>query len=124
MRTVSFYHRDTGLLNGSHVIASDDNAVALNTPPDHIAIDGHHDQWTKCVDLATGEVVDYTPPAPSSEALAAQAKTDRRAAALAAIARLEAAQPRAVREAILDPLGSSGRLRSINDQIAALRGDL
>ena len=58
-RAVSFYHRETGLFSGNHLVASDDNAVMLNTPPDHIAIDGHHDHLSKKADITTGEVVDY-----------------------------------------------------------------
>ena len=50
-RHVSFFHRLTGLLNGVHFLASDANIVALNTPPDHIAIDGHHDHLSKRVDV-------------------------------------------------------------------------
>lgn len=96
MKTVSFYHRETGLLNGQMLIASDDEAVALNTPPDHAAIDGHHDPLTKRVDvdvhkrqmalnaeiltqedkqrrqaeldaLQAKVLVDYQPPAPSAD---------------------------------------------------------
>jgi hypothetical protein len=87
MRQVSSYHKETRLLNGSHLLASDDAAIALNTPPDHIAIDGHHDSLSKRVDVANPEtidvyvtsdqsdiptkvtrykVVDYEPPAPST----------------------------------------------------------
>lgn len=124
MRVVSFYHKESGVLHDKIVMTSSDDAVEVNTPPDHIAIDGAHDSKCKRVDIATGEVVDYTPPAPSAEAVFAQTKIDRRAAALAAIARLEASQARAVREAIIDPLGGLQRLKAINDEIAALRGDL
>jgi hypothetical protein len=89
MRMVSFFNKGTGLFNGSHMICSDDAAVALNTPPDHIAIDGHHDHLSKCVDVFCGapeivdavnqygiptggkltlhKVIEYQPPAPSAD---------------------------------------------------------
>ena len=85
MRTVSFFHKETGMFNGNHMIVSDDSVLALNTPPDHIVIDGHHDPLSKRVDLAAPpelvddinqygvimgkrivhKVVDYVPPQPS-----------------------------------------------------------
>jgi hypothetical protein len=124
MKVVSFYDVASGLFHGNQLIASDDELIAANTPAGHIAIDGHHDRLSKRVDLATGQVVDYTPPAPSAQLLALQAAGDRRKAALARIAQLEASQGRAVREAIIDPIGGLSRLKAINDEIAALRGDL
>lgn len=39
MKVVRFYHRETGLFHRTRVILSDDAAVALNTPANHIAID-------------------------------------------------------------------------------------
>src|ERR1700675_463680 len=52
MKIVSFFHKDTGLFNGEQLFASDETAIAANTPPDHIAIEGHHDHLSKRVDLA------------------------------------------------------------------------
>jgi hypothetical protein len=121
MRTVVFYHKDTGLLNGTHFMASDDELIALNTPPNHIAIEGDHDHLTKRVDVTTGEVVDYQRPA---DELAAEAKGIARQTALMKIASLEASQHRAIREAALGGLGAAARLQSIDDQISALRADL
>ena len=39
MRHVTFYHLQTGLLNGVSLLCSDDAAVALNVPKDHAPID-------------------------------------------------------------------------------------
>lgn len=136
MRTVSFFHRETGLLNGQLLIASDDEAVALNTPADHIAIDGHHDSLTQRVDLATAQVVDYQPPQPSPDhewnveskrwvlGAATAARQAARSSALLAIGQLEAKGIRAMRELALNTLGAADRLKSIDDQISALRADL
>lgn len=121
MKTVAFYHKETGLLNGMRFMASDDELIALNTPPGHIAIEGEHDHLTKRVDVTTGEVIDYQRPA---DELAADVKTDGRVTALMMIASLEASQHRAIREAALGNPGAAARLQSIDDQITALRADL
>jgi hypothetical protein len=141
-RHVTFYHKDTGLLNGLSVMVSDDSAVALNTPKDHVAIDnpleGPLDHLSQRVDL-TGEkpvVVDYQPPQPSPDhEWNAEAKRwrlkpgaadrqARRLAALAEIARLEATQPRAVREALCGDTAALQRLRTIDEAITKLRTEL
>jgi hypothetical protein len=88
MKTVSFFHKDTGALHSNQLICSDDSVVAMNTPADHIAIDGHFDHLSKRVDVANPEfvdvyvnrtktdtpakalrykVVDYVPPSPSDD---------------------------------------------------------
>jgi hypothetical protein len=66
MRVVSFYHRETGLFSGRHLMVSDPALIPLNTPQDHIAIEGdHYDPLTQRVDVTTGKVVDHLPPKPS-----------------------------------------------------------
>jgi hypothetical protein len=68
MRVVSFYHRETGMFNGRHLMVSDPAMIPLNTPPDHIAIEGdHYDPLTQRVDIATGKVIDHLPPQPSPD---------------------------------------------------------
>jgi hypothetical protein len=136
VRQVSFFHKDTGLLNGSHLMSSDHRAVALNTPADHIAIDGHHDYLSKRVDIATGLVIDYQPPAPSADhewnaetkrwalSAAVLAKQQERAAALAQIAALEASQHALVRKLLLGSLSARPRLQAIEDEIASLQAAL
>lgn len=136
MRQVSFYHKETGVLNGVQLIVSNHAAVALNTPPDHIAIDGCHDAQSYRVDVATGELIDWQPPQPSSDHewnakarrwrlnAAAEAREGARRSALAQIAMLEASQHRAIREAALGKTGAGARLQAIDDQIAKLRQQL
>jgi hypothetical protein len=51
-RYVSFAHKDTGIFDGVHLTVSDDAVVSLNTPADHLAIEGHHDPLSKRVDVA------------------------------------------------------------------------
>lgn len=136
MRTVGFYHKQTGLLNGDSLITSDDAAVALNTPVDHIAIDGSHDHLSMRVDISTGELIDYKPPPPSMDhqwdevtrrwklnAVAAD-RLARKVAAGLRIAQLESTQHRAIREHALGFSGAPARLKAIDDEIASLRSHL
>lgn len=121
MKRYSFFDLSTGLLAAHQYGTSDPADVALNTPPGHGVIDGHHDRSSKRVDITTGELVDYQRPA---EEIAAQVAIDRRSLALSQIAQLEASQHRAVRESALGIAGAAARLTAIDTQIAALRGDL
>jgi hypothetical protein len=143
-RSVSFYNKNTGLFADSRITASSDELVRLNTPVDHIAIDGHHDHMCKKVDLATGQIVDHQPPAPSDDyewndgtkrwilKQAIQDKLTARANALQRIAALEAAQPRIMREIIIhllhkrdgEPEYALNQLIEIDDQITELRKEL
>lgn len=141
MKSVSFYHRETGLFNGTHLIVSDDAAVALNTPTDHIAIDGQHDHLSKCVNVETQGVIDYQPPEPSSDhewnvekkrwvlGAKAQELRNRQAVARSRITVLETSQARAIRESILGPgseqyAEAKRRLQEIENEIQQLRNDL
>ena len=145
MRTVSFYDTKTGLLNGNHMIVSDDSALALNTPEGHAAIDGHHDPLTKRIDVENPEIVDvheagdksyaptrvakynvidYQPPAPSADHVAALAKQEASTAALAQIAALDFKSIRAMRELALGKDGAAQRLASIEAQIVAHRANV
>lgn len=133
MKAVSFYRKDTGLFNGTHLIASDAKVVALNTPAGHIAIDGHHDHLSQKVDLATGHIVDYRPPRPSPDdewnmetkrwepSAAAVAQASKRAAAGARIEQMHIASVRALREHALGIGDAAVRLKAIDDEIALLR---
>jgi hypothetical protein len=134
MKAVSFYHKDTGLLHSNQMLFSDETQVAFNTPPDHIAIEGHHDPLSKCVNIETGEVVDYQPPQPSADhewdaamkrwqlSAVAQAKLAAKASAVARIAELEASQHAVVRELLLGSKDARERLQEIHDNIKALGG--
>ncbi len=133
MKCVSFYHKETGLFNGTKLTVSDDSMIGINTPADHIAIEDFYDHLSQRVDIASGQVIDYQPPAPSAdhewnvttkrwqlkpEIVAKQAA---RAQALRSIASLEASQARTLREFALGVDGAKDRLHAIDQQIAGLR---
>lgn len=63
MKTYAFYDPKTGLLLDARVMLADSQLEA-NTPPGFVALEGHFDHLQQRVDVATGEVVDYQPPAP------------------------------------------------------------
>lgn len=149
MIAVSFFHRETGLLNGIQLTASDDEAVLLNTPVDHLPVNGHHDHLSKRVDVRNpsfiesedGErvpvfsVIDYKPPRPSSDhewndatkrwqlSAAAAAKIDRSDFVKARILQLVECQHRHVREHCLGVAGASLELQKIHDEITTLQKD-
>lgn len=130
----SFAHRETGIFNGAILTASDQAAVALNTPADHMAVAGHHDYLCKRVDITTGAIVDWQPPQPSPDhewheptkrwrlSEAAQAKAAAHAAARQRITALEAQSGPLVRKAALGDVNAIARLRSIDDEITQLLG--
>ena len=115
-------------------------AVIRNTPAGATAIAGQYDRLSQRVDVATGEVIDYQPPAPSADHEWRESVNDGRPRwvktaevvqreradriARARIAELEAAQPRAIREHALGDESATARLQAIDQEIAALRGDL
>jgi hypothetical protein len=134
MKVVSFYHRETGIFNGRHLMVSDPAMIPLNTPPDHIAIDGdHYDHLTQRVDVATGKVVDHIPPQPSDDhewnAISRKwqikpeitARQQARKLALARITELELKALRALREHALGKPGAQERLGAIDTEISQLR---
>lgn len=139
MKHVTFYHKDTGMLNPLSVMVTDDDAVRLNTPADHIPIDhpvgGQLDHRSQRVDIASGNVVEYQPPRPSDDhewnantrrwelSEDAASREAARSSALKQIRSLEASQDRAVREALIGR-GGLDRLRDIDSQISELRKQL
>jgi hypothetical protein len=135
VRHASFYHKDTGIFSGYHV-HTDEPGIALNTPPDHVAIEGAHDHLSKRVDLTTGEVIDYQPSAPSPDhewnadtkrwqlSAAALGKIAAKSAALARIAALEASQHAVLRKALLGDPAALAQLAAIDGEIVALQGTL
>jgi len=136
MKIWSMYDPATGLFLGRTFAATEDSHVATNTADHEVAIEGSFDHLSHRVDLATGAVVDYQPPQPSSDhewnaaskrwqlTAAVAAKQAARAAALGQIAMLEASQHRAVREAALGDPAAAATLKAIDDQIKALRAQL
>jgi len=138
MRTWSFYDQETGDISGKRFRAINDRVLAANTPTGFTAIEGAFDRLSQRVDVETGKVIDYQPPAPDDdhewnatrrrwvkkpEVLAAE-RRDK--AARDRIAELEASQLRATREHLLDPIdpAPTARLRAIDDEIKTLRSDL
>lgn len=117
MRVWSFYDPQTGLLSGA-TFGGNAEMLAANTPEGLAALEGEHNHRAKRMDIATGEVVDYTPPPPSPEQVAATA----RAETISRILALEASQLRALREAVLS--GDVRRLEAIEQEIQKLRGGL
>jgi hypothetical protein len=131
----SIYNLETGLFT-SVIIAVHDDLLDANTPSGHKTLIGRYDHLSQRVDLATGEVVDYQPPQPSSDdewnaetkrwqlIAAAADRANRHISASEHIGLLEASQHRALREHALGYPGAVDRLKEIDQEIAALRKDL
>ena len=140
IRRFSFYDKATGLFSGRIDFVDDadrvDQYISANVATGHGALEGMFDHLSQKVDIETGKVIDYQPPAPSSDHEwnattkrweLSQAVQQRRAAheaAMARIASLEASAHRPLREALLGVAGSRERLERIEAQIAELRKDL
>lgn len=137
MKAVSFYHQESGVIADYKMHASDDRIVALNTPADHLPIEGHFDHLSQKVDPVTKTIIDHQPGKPSEQhewsaaakrwllSDAAQANKDAAQGARQQIAHLERnAQPRALREHALGYDGAQARLKAIDDEISALRRHL
>lgn len=133
MREVSFFHRETGIFHGTILHATSDDLVAANTPPDHIAIEGFHDNLSKRVDVenvklqkdgdgnefAVYSVIEWIPPIPSQDhvwnpeakrwqlSTAASEKIAKKNAALARIAELESSQHKLSRKLLLNVAGGA-----------------
>jgi hypothetical protein len=140
MRQFHFYDASTGLFHSSSVVINapfgHEETAQKNCPAGHNIIEGVFDPLCQRVDLATGQVIDYQPPAPSTDhewnsaakrwelSPAAQSKAEARAAASARIAELEASQHRHVRDLLLGSLSARPRLQAIGDEITKLTADL
>jgi hypothetical protein len=137
MRVVSFYHKESGLFHPRHLMSSDAKSIALNTPPDHIAIDGdHYDRLSQRIDIKTGELVDLLPEQPSADhewnttdrrwqmkpEIVAREETRRHA--LLRITQLEMSGVRSLRELALGEARAADRLRALDSEIAQLRKSL
>lgn len=111
----SFYDPGTGLFADRHKYVHT-KMIEANTPAGLVAIKGRFDPRSHRVDVATGEVVPYTPPEePDSPALAA-------VKARARIRELERQSIGPIRALALDPLNLTAkqRLQAIDDEIASL----
>lgn len=141
-RQFHFYDNATGVLHAKRIATDADTDAArsfaeANAPPGHHYIEGTYDHLSQRVDVETGKVVDYQPPAPSGDHVwntdikrwvlsdEARIKTDKRESALQQITALEAKQPRILREIFLkEGDGAEKRLHDIEEQIIELRKDL
>jgi hypothetical protein len=139
IKIFSFFQKETGVVASKLYKISDhagfESDLRLNTPIDHMAIEGQYDHLSKRVDIATGQVIDYQPPAPSADhewnadtkrwqlSAAAQANAQTRTAATARIAELVASQHRHVRGLALDKPGAREALQAIDGEIAALEAE-
>jgi hypothetical protein len=137
MRVVSFYHKVTGMFHARHLMSSDAKAIALNTPRDHIALDGDHfDRLSQRMDVNTGKVVDQVPVQPSidhewnatdrrwqvkPEVLA---REETRRHAILRISQLEQSGIRSLRELALGEAKAADRLKALDAEIAELRRSL
>ena len=63
----SIYDAETGLFNGTRIDCLSVDTLTQNTPPGHAAMAGNFDYMSQRVDLSTGEVVDWQPPAPPDD---------------------------------------------------------
>jgi hypothetical protein len=137
MRVVSFHHRVSGLFHGRHLMSSDANAIVLNTPRDHIAIDGDHfDRLSQRIDITTGKVIDQLPAQPDVDhewnatdrrwQLKAEvvAKEETRRHAILRIRQLELTGLRSLRELALGETKAADRLKTLDSEIATLRKTL
>jgi hypothetical protein len=132
-----FYHQDTGIFHPVVLTTDDERQISVNTPADHVAIEGSFDPPSKKVDIATGQIVDFVPPQPSPDHewdettrrwvlnAAAADRNARRTAALARIAELEhSVQPGLLRAVALGQEGAKEKLAALDAEIAKLREGL
>lgn len=136
IKTYSFYDSSTGLFTGKHLQCDDAAMIATTLPNGMMALEGAYDHLSHRVDLATGQIVRYQPPAPSeghewnpatnSWQLNAGVHDGqaRRNAVMSRIHALEVSQGRALREATLGDASAVQRLKEIDDAIKALRREL
>ncbi|HEY4972900.1 MAG TPA: hypothetical protein VII41_04785 [Steroidobacteraceae bacterium] len=136
-RVVSFYHKVSGLFHARHLMSSDAKSIALNTPDEHIAIDGDHfDRLSQRIDVKTGKVIDLLPTQPSDDhewnatdrrwqmKPEVVAKEETRRHAILRITQLEMSGVRSLRELALGEAKAADRLKALDSEIAALRKSL
>ena len=136
IKTYSLYEAATGLFTGKRLHCDDDGLLAVRLPAGTLAQEGAYDHRSQRMDLSTGAVVAYRPPAPSADhewdsvgkrwqvKAAVRGAEGRRAVIYARIQALEATQGRAVREATLGDASAMKRLKEIDAEINDLRKEL
>lgn len=134
----SVYNKETGLFTGLVLSTSNPTAEwrSTNIPNGLDIVEGEYNYLKFRVD--DGQVIDYIPPAPSSDhewnpttkewelRAEAQRRSDQARVALTIISTLEMQQLRAMRELLLDPNNKAarGKLAEIESQIVTVRQDL
>jgi hypothetical protein len=135
IKTYSLYEAASGLFTGKRLHCDDDALLSMRLPAGTLALAGAFDPRSQRLDLATGKVVPYRPPAPSPDhewnasekrwqVKAPRGAEDRIAIIYARIQTLEATQGRAVREATLGDPTAMKRLKDIDAEIKDLRKEL
>ena len=135
-KTYSLYEAATGLFTGKRLHCDDEGLLAVRLPAGTLAMEGAFDHRAQRLDLASGKVVAYRPPAPSPDhewdavgkrwqyKAANPGPEGRTGAIYARIQALEATQGRAVREATLGDPQAMRRLKEIDAEISELRREL
>ena len=135
IKTFSLYEAATGLFTGKRLHCDDDGLLAVRLPAGTLALEGSFDPRHQRMDLTTGAVVAYRPPAPTADhewddvgkrwqVRPARTTEGRSAVIYARIQALEATQGRAVREATLGDAAAMKRLKEIDAEINELRKEL
>jgi hypothetical protein len=136
VKTYSLYEAATGLFTGKRLHCDDEGLLAVRLPAGTLAREGAYDHRSQRLDLSTGHVVAYRPPAPSGDhewdsigkrwqvKAAVRGAEGRTAVIYARIQALEATQGRAVREATLGDASAMKRLKEIDAEINDLRREL
>jgi hypothetical protein len=135
IKTYSLYEAASGLFTGKRLHCDDEGLLAVRLPAGTLALEGSYDHRTQRMDLTTGTVVAYRPPAPSPDhewdpaakrwqVRPATSIEGRTGVIYARIQALEASQGRAVREATLGDAQAMKRLKEIDAEIHKLREEL
>lgn len=77
MKTYTLYSLSTGLMDKGTVTVQDDLQLAANIPAGHGIAEGNFSAREWRFDLVTGLVAPYTPPPPSTDMIAGQARSHR-----------------------------------------------
>jgi hypothetical protein len=120
MKTFSLYEAATGLFTGKRLHCDDEGLLAVRLPAGTLALEGAFDHRRQRMDLATGAIVAYRPPAPSAD----HEWDDAGKRWQVKPARATEDQGRAVREATLGDAAAMKRLKEIDAEINELRKEL
>jgi hypothetical protein len=134
--TYAFYDEKTGIFATHHKTFNNPKSLKVNTPDGFIALAGRYDPLSQKVDIATGKVVDYQPPAPTADHewnattkrwqlnTTAADKATVSATAKREIERLNRDSVAPLRELALGMPGAKEKLQAIQDQVAIFEKQL